>query len=300
MQARRPGDGLGFADPTRGESMKSVVITGVSTGIGRGAAAAFARAGYRVFGSVRREEDAARLQEQLGERFEPLVFDVTDRGAVLGAAEKVGRIVGAGGLAGLVNNAGTAIAGPLALQTLDDVRAQFEANVLGLVSVTQAFLPLLGTDRSRSGPPGRVVNMSSVGGKVASPFIGAYAGTKHAVEGLSDSLRRELLPYGIDVIVIRPRAVKTEIWAKGARSKGLYDDTDYREPLEKFKAYAGKLAEGGYFPEDFGRLVLRAFEAKRPRTRYAMVRGRLANWVLPTAMPDRWLDRLIGRNVGLA
>ena len=161
--------------------------------------------------------------------------------------------VGQGGLAGLVNNAGTAVAGPLALQPLDDVRAQFEANVVALISVTQAFLPLLGMHKSRVGGyasgPGRIVNMSSVGGKVASPFLGAYAGTKHAVEGLSDSLRRELLPYGIDVIVVRPGAVKTEIWAKGARSKALYADSDYREPLEKFEAYAGKLAEGGYSPE---------------------------------------------------
>lgn len=292
-----------ISGPTKGERVKSIVITGVSTGIGRGAAEAFARAGYRVFGSVRREEDAARLRGELGERFVPLVFDVTDREAVLGAAEKVGEAVEGGGLAGLVNNAGTAIAGPLALQPPDDVRAQFEANVLGLVSVTQAFLPLLGMGKPRAGKPsfgpGRIVNMSSVGGRVASPFIGAYAGTKHAVEGISDSLRRELLPYGIDVIVVRPGAVKTEIWAKGATSKNLYADTDYREPLEKFEAYAGKLAEGGYSPEEFGRLVLRAFEAKRPKTRYAIVRGRLVNWVVPTLLPDRWLDRLIGRTVGL-
>jgi NAD(P)-dependent dehydrogenase (short-subunit alcohol dehydrogenase family) len=279
--------------------MKSIVITGVSTGIGRGAAAAFARAGYRVFGSVRREEDAARLSGELGERFVPLIFDVTDREAVLGAAERVGEAVGDGRLAGLVNNAGTAIAGPLALQPLDDMRAQFEANVLGLISVTQAFLPLLGTDMARSASPGRIVNMSSVGGKVASPFIGAYAGTKHAVEGISDSLRRELLPYGIDVIVVRPGAVKTEIWAKGATTKGLYAGTDYGEPLERFEAYANGLAKGGYSPEEFGGLVLRAFEARRPKTRYAIVRGRLANWTLPAALPDRWLDRIIGRNVGL-
>ena len=256
-----------------------------------------------MFGSVRREEDAAELRKEFGERFVPLVFDVTDREAVHGAAEKVGEAVGCGGLAGLVNNAGTAVAGPLALQPLDDVRAQFEANVVALISVTQAFLPLLGMHKSRVGGyapgPGRIVNVSSVGGKVASPFLGAYAGTKHAVEGLSDSLRRELLPYGIDVIVVRPGAVKTEIWAKGARSKGLYADSDYCEPLEEFEAYAGKLAEGGYSPEDFGRLVLRTFEAKRPRTRYAIVRGRLANWVLPTSMPDRWLDRVIGRTMGL-
>lgn len=257
-------------------------------------AAEFAGAGYRVFGSVRKEEDGARLRGDLGERFVPLLFDVTDREAVLGAAEEVGDAVGADGLAGLINNAGTAMAGPLALQPLEEVRAQFEANVLGLISVTQAFLPLLGMSK-----PGRIVNVSSVGGRVASPFLGAYAGTKHAVEGLSDSLRRELLPYGIDVVVVRPGAVKTEIWAKGATSKGLYADTDYRGPLEKFEAYAGRLAEGGYSPEDVGRIVLRVFEARRPRTRYAVVRGPLANWVIPKSMPDRWLDRLVGRTVGL-
>jgi NAD(P)-dependent dehydrogenase (short-subunit alcohol dehydrogenase family) len=228
------------------------------------------------------------------------VFDVTDREAVLGAAEKLGETVGVGGLIGLVNNAGTAVTGPLALQPLEDVRAQFEANVLGLVSVTRAFLPLLGMDRSRSDAPGRIVNISSVGGNVASPFVGAYAGTKHAVEGLSDALRRELMPYGIDVIVVRPGAVKTEIWAKGATSKDLYAGTDYQEPLERFEAYANRLAGGGYSPEEFRRLVLRAFKAKRPRTRYAIVRGRLADWVLPTLLPDRWLDRIVGRTVGLA
>jgi NAD(P)-dependent dehydrogenase (short-subunit alcohol dehydrogenase family) len=256
--------------------------------IGRGAAAAFARAGYRAFGSVRREEDAARVRGELGKRFVPLVFDVTDRETVLGADEKVGETVGVGGLTGLVNNAGTAVAGPLALQPLEDVRAQFEANVLGLVFVTQAFLPLPGMDRSRSDAPGRIVNMSSVGGRVASPFIGAYAGTKHAVEGLSDALRRELVPYGIDVIVVRPGAVETEIWAKGATSKDLYAGTRYQEPLERFEAYANRLAGGGYSPEEFGRLVLRAFEAKRPRTRYAIVRGRLTQWALPAVRQDRW------------
>jgi hypothetical protein len=109
------------------------------------------------------------------------------------------------------------------------------------------------------------------------------------------------MPYGTDVIVVRPGAVKTEIWAKGATSKDLYAGTDYQEPLERFEAYANRLAGGGYSPaEGFGRLVLRAFEAKRPRTRYAIVRGGLANRVLPTLLPDRWLDRIVGRTVGLA
>src|ERR687893_2138683 len=289
----------GYVGRGGGASVRSIVITGVSSGIGYGAAKEFARNGYRVFGSVRREEDAGRLRAELGAGFVPLLFDVTDREAVLGAAERVGEVLGGSGLEGLVNNAGTAIGGPLMLQPLDEVRRHFEINVVGLVSVTQAFLPLLGARKPRRREPGRILNVSSVGGKIASPFIGAYAGTKHAVEGISDSLRRELLPYGIDVILLEPGAVRTEIWDKGATSKGLYAGTDYEEPLERFEAYANGLAKGGYSPEEFGRLVLRAFEAKRPRTRYAIVRGRLANWVLPSSMPDRWLDRLIGRNVGL-
>jgi NAD(P)-dependent dehydrogenase (short-subunit alcohol dehydrogenase family) len=280
--------------------MKSVVVTGVSSGIGYGVAKALIGRGYRVFGSVRREADAERLEAQLGERFAPLVFDVTDREAVLRAAEEVGGVLGTGGLAGLVNNAGVAIAGPLMHQPLEEVRTHFEVNVFGLISTTQAFLPLLGATRTRTHPPGRVVNISSVGGSVGQPFIGAYVGTKHAVEGVSDSLRRELLPYGIDVIVIRPGAVKTEIWGKAAEpGVEAYADTEYAGPLADFQEYAANLAKGGYTPEEFGKRVADAFEARRPKTRYAIVPGRLTGWTIPTLLPDRLLDRIIGRSVGL-
>ena len=280
--------------------MKSIVITGVSTGIGHGAAREFARHGYRVFGSVRKEEDAERLVAEFGPGFVPLVFDVTDPESVRGAAEEVGEALGESGLAGLVNNAGTAIGGPLALQPLGEVRTHFEVNVVGLISVTQAFLPLLGMRRPQTEEPGRVLNVGSTGGKVALPFIGAYAGTKHAVEGISDSLRRELLPYGIDVILIEPGAVRTEIWDKGASQAGRYASTDYAEPLDNFRRYAEGLAKSGYTPEEFGRHVRNVFEKKRPRTRYAIVPGRLANFTVPRLLPDRWLDRLVARNVGLS
>ena len=279
--------------------MRSIVITGVSSGIGYGAAKEFARNGYRVFGSVRREEDAERLGAELGAGFVPLLFDVTDREAVLGAAERVGEVLGGSGLEGLVNNAGTAIGGPLMLQPLDEVRRHFEINVVGLVSVTQAFLPLLGARKHLRREPGRILNVSSVGGKIASPFIGAYAGTKHAVEGISDSLRRELIPYGIDVIVIEPGAVRTEIWDKGAVGAQRYDDTDYAEPLARFGEYAQGLAKKGYTPEQFGRFVREVFEKRRPRTRYAISPRKLTGFTLPRLLPDRWLDRLIARNVGL-
>ena len=273
--------------------MKSIVVTGASSGIGYGAAGEFVRSGYRVFGSVRKPEDAARLEKELGSDFVPLVFDVTDREAVDRGAEKVGEALGGSGLDGLINNAGTAIGGPLWHQPLDDVRMQFEVNVVGLVSVTQAFLPLL------EEKPGRIVNISSVGGRIAAPFIGAYAGTKHAVEGISDSLRRELLPYGIDVIVVRPGAVRTEIWDKGAESAGLFAGTDYADALESFGRYTRGLAEDGFSPEEFGVRIKKVFEADRPKARYAIVPGRFANWTVPAFLPDRLLDRLIARNAGL-
>jgi NAD(P)-dependent dehydrogenase (short-subunit alcohol dehydrogenase family) len=233
--------------------------------------------------------------------FTPLLFDVTDCEAVFRATGQVEETVGSAGLAGLINNAGTAFAGPLMHQPLDEVRQQFEVNVLGLISVTQAFLPLLGASKPPVHKPGRIVNVSSVSGKVAEPFIGAYAGTKHAVEAISDSLRRELLLYGIDVILIRPGAVKTPIWEKGARPVvgGEYDQTDYAVPLDTFRRYAEKLASNGYSLETFGGFVRKVFEADRPKTRYAIVPGRFVDWTVPTSLPDRWLDRLVGRSLGL-
>ena len=281
--------------------MKSIVITGVSSGIGYGAAKEFVEYGYHVFGSARKEEDARSVKAELGMSFTPLLFDVTDREAVLRAASQVEEIVGGAGLGGLINNAGTALAGPLMHQPLDEIRQQFEINVFGLISVTQAFLPLLGAKKPPTHKPGRIVNISSVSGKVAEPFIGAYVGSKHAVEGISDSLRRELLLYGIDVIVIRPGTVKTEIWEKGAAPviSGEYSQTDYAGPLDQLQRYAQKLVSNGYSPETFGRFVRKVFEAKRPKTRYAIVPGRFTDWTIPASLPDRWLDRLVGRTLGL-
>jgi NAD(P)-dependent dehydrogenase (short-subunit alcohol dehydrogenase family) len=220
---------------------------------------------------------------------------------VRGAAGDVEQVLGDAGLAGLVNNAGTALAGPLMHQPLSEVRQHFDVNVLGLVSVTQAFLPLLGARELPAHRPGRIVNVSSVSGRVAEPFIGAYAASKHAVEAVSDSLRRELLPYGIDVIVVRPGAVRTPIWEKGALPvlSGRYEGTDYSVPLKRFRDFAEKLASSGDPPERIGKFIRTVFEAKRPRTRYAIVSGRFMDWTVPTTLPDRWLDRLVGRSLGL-
>ena len=194
--------------------MQSVVITGVSTGIGWATAKLLLDRGFRVFGSVRKPADADRLKGEFGANFVPLLFDVTDEAAVLAAAREVRAALDGETLAGLVNNAGIAVAGPLLRTAADEFRRQMEINVIGPIISTQAFAPLLGADPSLKGPKGRIVMISSVAGKNGNPLSSAYSASKHAIEGLSESLRREMMLFGIDVIIVAPGAVKTPIWGK--------------------------------------------------------------------------------------
>ncbi|HEX8505252.1 MAG TPA: SDR family NAD(P)-dependent oxidoreductase, partial [Hymenobacter sp.] len=190
-------------------SLPALVITGVSSGLGLATARAFLHRGYRVFGSVRTPADAARLRAELGEAFVPLLFDVTDVPAIAQAAAEVERQLGGEPLRGLINNAGIALGGPLQHQPMEEVRRHFEVNVLGLVQATQAFLPLLGARPGFRGRSGRVINIGSVSGQVASPFMGAYVGTKFALEGLTATWRRELQLFGVPVVLIGLGVTKT-------------------------------------------------------------------------------------------
>src|ERR1700686_3275899 len=184
--------------------MKSIVVTGSSTGIGWGIAKVLIGKGFRVFGSVRKAADGERLSREFGPNFMPLIFDVTDVAAVAEAADQVAAALGGETLFGLVNNAGIAVAGPLLYLKLDEFRQQIEINLTGQLIVTQAFAPLLGADRSRKGEAGRIVMISSVGGKNANPFLGPYNASKFGLEGMAEALRRELMIFGIDVIVVAP------------------------------------------------------------------------------------------------
>src|SRR5580698_2276395 len=236
--------------------MKSVVVTGSSTGIGWGAAKVLIENGLRVFGSVRKEADGERLRAEFGENFVPLLFDVTDAAAVNAAAEKVSAALGPETLAGLVNNAGIAVAGPLLYLKIDELRHQLEVNVVGQIVVTQAFAPLLGVDKTRKGEPGRIVMISSVGGKNANPFMGPYNASKFALEGLSESLRRELMLFGIDVIIIAPGAVATPIWDKADEvDVSQYANTPYLEALTRIKSYMVERGPKGLKPEELGRAI---------------------------------------------
>lgn len=281
------------------QALRSVVITGTSTGIGWSAAKILLDRGFRVFGSVRKAEDAARLQTELGTNFVPLVFDVTDEAAVLAAAATVRNMLAGERLAGLVNNAGIAVAGPSLEVPLDDYRRQMEINVIGPISVTRAFAPLLGTDDGLKGPPGRIVMISSVSGVNGSPFVGPYSTSKHALEGFSESLRRELIMFGIDVIVIGPAAVKTPIWAKAQETDvSAFANSPYFPALQKMRAMMADLGNSGLPVEQIGELVYETLTVPRPKVRYAISKEPFQLFMM-RILPKRLIDRVIAKRLGL-
>src|SRR5580704_2060991 len=194
--------------------MQSIVVTGVSTGIGWGCVKVLVASGFRVFGSVRKQADAERLTKEFGANFTPLIFAVTDEAAVAASAKQVEAALAGETLSGLVNNAGIAVPGPLLYLKIEDFERQIAVNLTGPLIVTQAFAPLLGMNRSRGQEPGRIVMISSAGGKNGPPFLGSYSASKFGLEGMSESLRRELMMFGIDVIIVAPGAVATPIWDK--------------------------------------------------------------------------------------
>ena len=279
--------------------MKSVVVTGASTGIGWGCVKVLTAAGYRVFGSVRKQADADRLQAEFGPNFTPLIFDVTDQAAVRRGAEIVEKALGGETLFGLVNNAGIAVAGPLLYIGIDELRQQLEVNLIAQLTVTQAFAPLLGADTSRKGAPGRIVMMSSIGGKNAFPFMGPYSASKFGLEGLSESLRRELMVFGIDVIMIRPGAVATPIWDKADEvDVTRFSNTPYYSSLDKVKEVMIGQGRKGYPPERIGRAVLKALTIARPKTAYTENPNKLQGAAV-RVLPKRMVDRAVAGQLGL-
>jgi NAD(P)-dependent dehydrogenase (short-subunit alcohol dehydrogenase family) len=276
-----------------------VVVTGVSTGIGWGTAKVLTQAGYRVFGSVRKEADAKKLSSELGANFTPLIFDVTDEKAVKASVPVVRNALGGRKLFGLVNNAGISVVGPLLYMPVDEFRKQLEVNLTGVVIATQAFGPLLGVDKTLAGNPGRIVNISSVGGRNATPFLTPYNVSKFGLEGLTEGLRRELLPFSIDVISIAPGAVATAIWDKGEQTDMTpYASTPYAKQLEQLKRIAAQQGKRGLSPGLLGKKILHALTVARPKVRYVITPEPVLNAVLNT-IPKRSADRLIASRLGL-
>lgn len=276
----------------------TVVVTGASKGIGAAVVRRLARDGYRVVAGVRREEDAAALRDELGERAVPALLDVTDPEAVAATADLVGREVGERGLAGLVNNAGIAVAAPLEFLPPEELRRQLDVNVVGQHAVTKALLPLL-----RRGH-GRIVNVGSIGGRIASPMTGPYHASKFALRGLTDSLRLELAPWGIEVVLVEPGAVATPIWETSIAAADRLQQALPPEVAKLYGRVAARARAGARYnaahgmpAEKVAAVVAQALTARRPRARYLV--GRDAHIAAMVArLPDRLRDRLVLGRLG--
>lgn len=265
-------------------------VTGVSTGIGLATCRKLAEEGFVVFGSVRTERDANRLQRMMGENYKPIIMDVTDESSVMQAYGLVkdqleGRVLDL-----LVNNAGIAQSGPLELLTMDQMRHQFEVNVLAVWNIIRVFLPLL--KPTEQNLPGKIINISSISGIFTTPFMGPYCSSKAALESLTDAYRRELSLYGIPVISILPGPVKTEIWRKAKETKHEYPASVYDPYLKVKDKIIDKRSSGAIPAENVAHLIYKIYLCKNPRTRY-FTSNTAFLFKLFQRLPDKWVDRLI-------
>jgi NAD(P)-dependent dehydrogenase (short-subunit alcohol dehydrogenase family) len=277
----------------------AVLVTGASTGIGRATALLLDRKGYRVFAGFRRQEHADSLEEEASGNLTPVKIDVSSKRSISNAQNTVQRAVGDEGLAALFNNAGVASGGPIEFMDVDDLRQVLEVNVVGQVAVTQTFLPLL-----RKAEQPTILFTSSIGGRVASPFLSPYNVSKFGIEALSDSLRRELAPWGIRVVVIEPGSIDTEIWAKGRetmleRVRGLPEEARrlYGAQLARYGEVLQETAESGIHPEKVAEVVERAISSPNPKTRYLVGTDAKVAARISAALPDKTLDRLLRRQL---
>jgi NAD(P)-dependent dehydrogenase (short-subunit alcohol dehydrogenase family) len=279
--------------------VRSVLVTGASTGIGRATALRLDAVGWKVFAGVRRSEDADSLRQAGSERLAPLVLDVTDAAQIAAATERIGAEAG-GRLDGLVNNAGIAIPGPLETLPIDDFRRQVEVNLTAHVAVTQAMLPLIRPAR------GRIVFITSIGGRIAFPLNGAYHAAKFGLEAVGDVFRQELRPWDISVSMVEPGSIDTPIWERGAQNADeiearAHPDQEalYGKAIASFRKVVRDLADRGIPPEKVAEAIAHALESGRPRTRYLVGLDAKVQARLKLLIPDRAFDRIVARTMHL-
>jgi len=282
------------------DRLPTVLITGSSTGIGEACALELDRRNFRVFAGVRSDADGQRLQQKASPRLTPVRIDVTDPETIAAAAETIRAAVGDSGLSGLVNNAGIVVSGPLELVPIDRLRSQLEVNVIGQVAVTQAVLPLLRAGR------GRIVNMSSISGLIAAPYLGPYAASKFALEAITDCLRVELRAWGIRVSVVEPGNVKTPIWGKARASaeeltKKMPPEAEalYGADIAAMHQATARMAETGMPVDRVVRAVVHALTARRPKTRYPVGTQTHLAAIFWRFLADWTRDWIMRRELGL-
>jgi NAD(P)-dependent dehydrogenase (short-subunit alcohol dehydrogenase family) len=278
---------------------KTVVITGASTGIGAACALHLDKQGFRVFAGVRKQSDAEALRSKGSPRLTPIALDIADTLSISTAASAVAGAVGEAGLDGLVNNAGIVVPGPVEFLPLPELRRQLEINVVAQVAVIQAFLPLIRTAR------GRIVNMGSIAGRMATPFSGAYGASKFALEALTDALRLELAPWGISVSIIEPGAVATPIWEKGAKTAEAILSVSpealvlYGDAIEAARQTSAHVARNATDPIEVAREVEHALASPKPKTRYVVGRQAKLRAAVALLVPDRVRDTMVARAMRL-
>ncbi len=279
----------------------AILITGASSGIGAACARYLDHMGFTVWAGVRRTEDGEALARSTSARLRVLLLDVTDSDSITAASRTLTEALPEAGLTGLVNNAGISVAGPLELLPLAEVRTQFEVNVIGALAVTQALLPLLRRAR------GRIVNISSIAGLAATPFLGAYCGSKFALEAMSDALRLELAPWGIAVTLVEPGAIQSQIWQRATMSAtrtlgGVAPESLalYVHPLARMQDVMAAASARAIPAEAVARVVARALTASSPRARYLVGKDARFRAALKWLLPDRAQDRLLAWFLGLS
>ena len=282
---------------------RSILVTGASTGIGRAAVQALLSQGFFVYAGVRDPAAGARLKAVAppgsADRLEAVTLDVTNAGHIRAVVHHLEHQLGEAGLWGLFNNAGISVTGPVEFLGIDGLRHQLEVNVVGQVAVTQALIPLLRRAR------GRVLSTGSVTGFIALPGLSPYAMSKHAMEAFSDSLRRELKAFGIEVSLLEPGAIATDIWQKGMENADALERgwppqvVELYGPMIRAVRQAAEVSARTASPTDVvTRAVVHAFTAAKPRTRYRMGRhAGIQKWI--SRLPDRWADALLARALRL-
>jgi len=281
--------------------MRTVLVTGVSTGIGKSITESLIQNKFHVIGSVRKEEDAIYLKKKYSKQFDTVIFDVRDEKAIKNAKDKINSILEKNNsyLCSIINNSGIALGGPVQYLDLEIFKKQFDVNFFGLISVTKIFLDLL--IKSNKYPlKNKIINIGSISGKRSYPFVAPYTSSKFALEGFTDSLRRELMIHDIDVVLVQPGPIKTEIWNKVPDiEQNPFLNTEYGASIRKFASNYIKMGNKGFRPDIIGNRIVKILQTNKPKTRYVITPNKLINYLIPGFLPDRWVDRITAKILGL-
>ncbi len=269
---------------------KLIVITGVSTGIGRELSIKLSRAGYRVIGTVRSTEHGEELKKELKTDFDYLLLDLEDELSVNSFYDRIKEMTGETGIHCLINNAGIATGGPMMLLSFQELHRQMLINFYSVFSITNALLPLLGAGLNSTFPPGLIINISSVSGIFNTPFLGPYCISKHALESMSDIYRRELAIFGIKLVVIQPGPIQTPIWQKSVPSSNPYLKTDFARVYDALSTEIRETEKSALPVHKISKVILKVLTKKRPKTRYLIAQRPFLLRLIHLFFPDKWMD----------